>query len=382
MKKFLLPFIWLYVFSIAQCKDDYEPDIVSASPKYLVVDGSIVVGENSSTKIRLSYTLNLSDTAKVIPDSTAKLTVEVEGGPNYNLAHQKSGNYIIDGLNIPAGKNVRLKIQSGNKVYASSYVPVKTTPAIDSIGFTRQRGDFQVFVNTHDAAAQARYYRWVYDGTYEYNSQYYAYNKFRIEDSSLIPVNNKEREKLYRCWQQDPSNQIFITSTDHLNIDEVYQASLKRFDFGDEKLAVGYSINVYQYTLTREAYKYFENIRKITEQLGGLFDPLPSELKGNIRNINDPKEIVIGFITASTVSTKRRYFSRPADWKYEFNCSYADTVKDFSKAGLYSYFGPYRGYPVYIDNSTLKPLAAILNYRCIDCSLRGGTNERPSFWPY
>jgi hypothetical protein len=60
-----------------------------------------------------------------------------------------------------------------------------------------------------------------------------------------------------------------------------------------------------QYALTKEGFEYYERLKKNTEQIGSIFDPQPSALSGNIHCITTPAELVLGFISASTISHKQ-----------------------------------------------------------------------------
>ncbi|MEJ7664694.1 MAG: DUF4249 family protein [Hymenobacter sp.] len=54
------------------------------------------------------------------------------------------------------------------------------------------------------------------------------------------------------------------------------------------KLYYLYSILVRQYALTPEEFAYWDKLRKNTENLGTLFDPLPSQLSGNVHRLTMP----------------------------------------------------------------------------------------------
>ncbi len=54
----------------------------------------------------------------------------------------------------------------------------------------------------------------------------------------------------------------------------------------------------------------FRKVQRNTEQLGSIFDALPSETGGNIHNTADPTEMVIGFIGTSTETEKRIFINR------------------------------------------------------------------------
>ncbi|MBB2150511.1 DUF4249 domain-containing protein [Pedobacter gandavensis] len=366
-----------------KCKDKFSPHIEGGNVNFLVVDGIIVPGAGNTTHMMLSRTFGLSETAKPILETGALVTVELENGASFSFVEDQPGNYYAKDIVVPTGGMCRLKISTKNKSeYASSFIPLSIAPAIDRIGYYTNDFGLQIYVNTHDPANKTRYYRWIYDSTYEYNSQFRAFLKYNPVDSTLVPNDYEDWIKMYRCWQKDQNTAILIASTAKLGIDEINQFPLRSLSYGSIELGIGYSFYLKQYALTKEAYDYYFNLKKVTEQLGGIFSPLPTEIKGNIFCINNPDEPVIGFISASTESTKRQFIERPLSWQYQDNCSLADTIRNYSKAGFAKIFGQEGAYPVYHEDNEMRGLGYLTNKNCIECTTRGGSNQKPAFWPY
>jgi hypothetical protein len=121
-----------------------------------------------------------------------------------------------------------------------------------------------------------------------------------------------------------------IASSAKLSSDVIFQAPVTTILSTNEKISVRYSILLRQYALTKEAYEFWENIRKNTEQLGSIFDAQPSQLQGNIHCISNPTEPVIGFVTITNIQRKRIFIDNsqlPLEWypTYPYYCE-ADTA--------------------------------------------------------
>lgn len=71
----------------------------------------------------------------------------------------------------------------------------------------------------------------------------------------------------------------------------------------EKYLNIKYKLTLYQHAITQEAHYFFRVIEQQKGSTGTVFDPPPSEIKGNIFNIKDEHEQVIGFFDASAVST-------------------------------------------------------------------------------
>jgi hypothetical protein len=152
-----------------------------------------------------------------------------------------------------------------------------------------------------------------------------------------------------------------------------------RIPAGSEKVSVRYSILLKQQSLAKEAYEYFTLMKKNTESLGSIFDPQPSELRGNIQCISHPTEGVIGYVTASSYSQKRIFITRQqANWNFSQNCSYerVPNMPDSLKQWLPTFL-PWGGeevVPGVVVTYYMSPAS------CVDCTLRGGDLGMPSYW--
>src|ERR1043166_748580 len=113
----------LYIILICcGCKDVYNPSLKNPGYNYLVVEGTIAVGD--STFIRLSRTVAVSDTSIIHPETKATVNVESDDGELYPLQDKLNGFYYAPPLSVTATKKYRLHIFTADgKEYASDYVP-------------------------------------------------------------------------------------------------------------------------------------------------------------------------------------------------------------------------------------------------------------------
>ncbi len=141
---------------------------------------------------------------------------------------------------------------------------------------------------------------------------------------------------------------------------------------------------VKQYALSREAFEYWQILKKNTESTGTIFDPQPSQLQGNIRCLSNPQEPVIGFVIASTVEQKRTFIAG-RDLSYRFiNPGYEycelDTIPN-SPNLIIEKFQDGTFVPVLSLGGPLGITDYTYSYKnCVDCREKGGINIRPDFW--
>jgi hypothetical protein len=380
-----------YSFCIAlclavACKKPYLPPVVDAPNSYLVVEGVLNASAavNDTTFIKLSHTVKLADKTGTNPETGAQITVEGDGFLR-QLIETNGGNYYITGLGLNTANKYQVKITtSSGLVYESDPVEVKITPEIDDIGFRIKDNQLQVLSNAHDASNNTRYYRYEYDETWRFHSRYES--SYKVENGDV--VRRGQNEGIYNCFAHEKSNIIALASTSKLAQDVVSDNVVANIGLESEKISVRYSMLLKQYALTKEAYEFWENLKKNTEQLGSVFDALPSQLTGNIHSVNNPAEPVIGYIGASTVQTKRVYINKsqlPDDLraKYPYECSLVDALYK-GLQGIDEVAGG-------ILNGIYLPVSAITDNRgkiigftrsepaCVDCTLRGVRNP-PAFW--
>lgn len=59
--------------------------------------------------------------------------------------------------------------------------------------------------------------------------------------------------------------------------------------------------SVYLSALNENAYDYWKKVDLLIQRNGSIFDPPPAAVPGNLYNVNDPEEVVLGFFEASSM---------------------------------------------------------------------------------
>jgi hypothetical protein len=402
----------LALIPLAGCKKPFDPPAVATNGNYLVVEGVINSGSDS-TIFKLSRTVNLSSKITTNPVLNATVSVESDQSGSYALPEKGNGFYAIAGLTLDNTHKYRLRITTGGEVYLSDFVPVVNSPAIDTVSYSIQGNGIQFYVSSHDPQNNTHYYRWDYQETWVIHSAYYSFYK---SNGDVVVDRDLVNDEVYQCWQSDTSSTINVASSTHLKEDVISNNPVTFISSASEKLmgknsiiltqqapsTTAYTILVKQYALTADAYNFWSNLKTNTENLGSIFDALPAEIKGNIHSTTRPAEPVIGYLSAGTVASKRIFIKNqhiPNNWLSSLaysNCT-LDTL-------FLSYLPPGATVPVnqedeyfnYNNKVMFKelqvPVAGIFNKLtsailghtgsvpgCVDCTLRG-TNKQPLFW--
>jgi hypothetical protein len=363
--------IFLLVFYLVSCRDPYDPPVISSKTSFLVVEANLNPGPGP-TLIMLGRTSGLETRQGVVRENNATVTVEGKDNTVRILTAMGRGAYRSANLNLVIGNEYRLRIKTNlGKEYVSAYIVARKTPAMDSIGWDREEKGLRIHANTKDLSGNSKYYRWDYDEAWEirsYHPSTYIYENHRMR-TRVFPA-----EDISVCWRYDTSTTILLANSTRLDKDIIHKAPLLLIPNGNDRLSVRYSIQVRQYALDRDAYNFFELIKKNTEEIGTIFAPQPSEVRGNVSSVSDRTEYVLGYVTCSTVEQQRVFIQIP--WNYREYCEDV-IVKDHPDSLEVAFgLGPYVPYtyyepPPYYYGSTLS---------CVDCRARGGTLLRPSFW--
>ena len=386
VKPIYLYAVFVLTTAFVCCKKPYAPSVVSSNSSYLVVEGVINAGSDS-TIIKLDRTVKLSDSVNHAPELGARLTVEGDQGATYQLAEAGSGVYVTTGLNLDNSHRYHLHIiTAAGKEYLSDYEAVKPTPAIDSVGYTVQGNGIQLYVNSHDPGNNTRYYRWDYQETWNFHAKY---SSGLVTDGTKLVVRPADKQ-VYTCWANEASSNILLGSTKALVRDEVYQSPLTQVASTSEKLETKYSILVKQYALTQEAYTFWQNLKTNNEQLGTIFSVMPSELPGNIHCVTNPSEPVVGYVSVSTVQQKRIFISKaqlPQTWMatYPYQCELDSMLfchgsscqNDVALFLIPPGSTEYAIFPIDSQGALIGYMSS--DIKCSDCTIRG-SNKQPAFW--
>lgn len=368
----------------SSCKEKYESPIQSPTTGYLVVDGVLNSGTGPAT-ITLTRTTKFEN-KNIVYERNAIITVQGTDSSVRSLPEKTPGIYTADNLNLNSALKYRLRINTSNgKRYLSDFVEVKSNPPIDSISWKYTDEGLQTYVNTHDPQGKALYYQWYYEETWQIVSSFYPTLKYQLlgprysvvyKDSTTFGYD----PTIVNCWQFENPLTINLGSTAKLSQDLIF-LPLVFIPRRSIKLGVLYSMNLKQYTWTKEGYAFMEKMKKNTESTGSVFDPQPSELKGNIRNASDETEPVIGYFNICPLR-EQRIFIRPSQvpgWGYDPGC-YSVEIENVSDSIIKKGLGLLPIEPMQIGRFN-----NIVTFRagppdCSDCTLRG-TNKKPSYWP-
>jgi hypothetical protein len=290
--------------------------------------------------------------------------VECEDGTQFEAArYSGNGKYLIETGELNAGTKYRLAIHLDDELYHSEYIapeispPVKLSYRINYYYFINEKNvndstvlSTDILVSTQGYERQHGYYLWSYKEDWEVRA--------------LLHYPNYP----YYCWAKDSSRHLIVGSTERLIENTIREKLLFSIYGSDTKVAHLYRIQIKQNAIHMDAFDYFNNQIKNSEQTGNIFGIIPSELMGNIRCTSNPDVYVIGYVDVATTTTDELYLDtkcyNPPDNSF-WGCEIwvPDEIPDDGIIWGFVNYG--HGY---------------IQENCVDCTKRGGTEKKPENW--
>ncbi|HEY0054871.1 MAG TPA: DUF4249 domain-containing protein [Pedobacter sp.] len=382
--KLLLHIAWLamaFCISFSACKVPYEPVVENSEKNLLVVEGYINTGGGQTT-IKLTRTLDVKVPPLPYEEVGATLRIEGQDGSIVTAVTDSKG---LATFASPLNSTQRYKLlitAKGGKKYATAFLENKQTPEIGTISYKVDGPGIQLHVSSEDKNQSTRYYAWAFDQTWEIQSPFISTK----EDTGTGYIDRNPNINITYCWPTEKSNSILVGSSEKLSTDRINEFPLTFIDGKSRKLSQMYSINVFQYGLTKEAYNYLAKMKKNTEQIGSIFDPQPSELTGNIKCLSDPSESVIGFISCGLVQEERYFISSSeikkinSEWVYRTLCVEGRMLESQWRDSLNRERLLITKVEPDLPEKSPDPFYYFAKPECVDCRSLG-TNIKPSYWP-
>ncbi len=372
--------LFYLVLLFSNCVQEFNPPS-QGYENVLVIEAFLTDGEEAF-EVKLSRSIPI-DTSGFIPERGAAVSLSDDSGEKFILVESSDpGVYFSQGkINPQIGKSYQIHVQTKNgNQYESASVRMRNTPEIDSISFkyeerpTAGLKGVQIFINTHDPANETWYYRWEWDESWMFRT---PYDSYLIWEEGEIKIRD---ERVHTCWKFGRSTSIEIATTKNLNTDRVNEYPLNYVATNTDRLQIKYSINVKQYSLSEESYNYWLELQKATESLGSLFDPQPSIIYGNIYNINDASELVLGYFDASSVREQRIYVTGKDIPPTRFPNNYSHCIDSIVSPRMVAEMVEGLWWLVEeTENEAGFPAFLMSSLPCIDCTIYG-TNIKPDYW--
>lgn len=369
--------------SLYACIEEYTPDIETGESQKYVVSG-LVSNDQENQIISVALVSSIQN-PNPIPLNDCMVRIVDMNENSYAGSEFEGGIYKvrIPLENLITGVVYRLEIitPAGAKL-VSEYEELLECPDIDSVYYVRESmptNDPEVFVegirlylNLDAHGYKNAFYKFDVEETWEYHTALPLEWYFDGALHHVIPRDWSHNV----CWSTEQIKNIFILNTAELQDNAYKQYPLHFVDNTTQRLQYTYSILVRQYAISEQAYVYWDQLRMNNIEKRGLYETQPLPVQGNIENLSNPEQSVLGNFMVSSVKTKRIFINDVPDLelKYQPVCS-----PSLLRYGLRELTPDVYQYPVYVYIN--RGAVFELTPECIFCTMSGGTTTRPDYWP-
>lgn len=370
------------------CIERYYPSEDDLKTGTLVINAHLT-DQPGVQVIEISRSVALTDPS-FDPVSGSFAEVIREDGEVRGFSEFKPGYYKadLDESFLQTGATYMLHVitPNGNE-YESGFDKLRPVPAIDSLYYLVESTSF---ASETDSMSGVRFYV-----DFTYDNEAYEYIRWDLKETYEFHNPDMEGFIIDLDFQlkelPDTSNYRVCYITNELTT--IHSMSLSYLDFGiyikkpftfipniqqEQRLHHKYSLLVKQYSLGEEAFHYWNELKKTSQEQGFLFDRQPALLKSNIHNVNDDSEVVLGFFTMAGVIEKRAFAVKPEGL-------------DLSNYKWYCYPVPkgpggplmLEDLPIYFARAWMDGVSSFaqVNKHCVDCrAYKNSTHIMPDFW--
>jgi hypothetical protein len=303
--KIYFAFIVLFVFCMG-CIDQVNFETDGYQYK-LIVDGSIS-NVPGPYKVKLFKSKQYTEPDETEPTYATKVSIVEQGGKTVDLKEIGIGVYETDSVALrgEVGKTYYIKIIGLNgKTYQSKPETILPPVPIDTykIDFSKDLLDpkpFKLSIVTQDPATKGNLYQWKWA---HYDSTTACRKIFKPGGLILVKA-CCDKEK---CWDYEPCLDCLYTASDALTNGNTIITHVGDFPFD---LLKPYFIILEQFSISSEYFQFLKITQTQIINSGGIFDNAPAKVPGNMYNINDPTEDVLGYFSASGLTQKAVFIPR------------------------------------------------------------------------
>jgi len=365
------------------CIEPFEP-VINEAQEVMVIDG-VITDQSGMHQVTVSMSSPYGE-PEFRPVGGCVVSVQDDLGnvEFYSENWEIKGIYEawLDEPFLGVGKSYSVQVvTSSSNIYVSDYDTLLSCPPIDSVYFFEEVSGgedpddvwqgLQFYNDVRGFDGGTRNYRWKAIATWEYHSPYTAqYVRYKGQNIPYI------EDTVSACWLTETIETVYAASTQLLSENNIYQNMLHYVSDQTPRLADRYSLLVEQYSLTDQAYTYWEKLAAQSANSASLYETQPSSSQGNIYNTNGSAEKVLGCFYATQIQEKRIF----VEWEeLSFSAgAYTCRLDTLFNNGTFMY----DKYYYLISLNPLGPGPPWMGgaRKCFDCTERGGDNEIPDFW--
>ncbi len=294
----------------------------------MTVDG-LVTDQAGGTSVEIKTSRSRLGTSFDEPLRGCQATIKVSNGTVVALTETAPGIYTPPAdFAGKIGLSYQLRFQTKeNKNYESNPEPMKTAPAIKNVsqrfekdGIINGTGTLilgsttDVLVDFDDPAGERNFYTWRWK-LWERQQVCITCVGGRLQNGNCVAIRGAssttpptyDYECQSDCWEVLYNKEVPLFSdvvSDGRSTLGFRVARIPYYTFS------GALLEIEQMSLSQSAFQYYQILKDQSESTGTLTDAPPSPIVGNMSNLSDANEKVIGYFTASAIKKVRVWLPR------------------------------------------------------------------------
>lgn len=369
-----MPFRWLLLIcalavGLSTCVDPQAPEFEYLED-FLFVEGEIT-DQAGETVVRISESTLSFGRYVTLPVEASPVTITSDDNEVTTLYRKEDGLYVAPD-DFRGRSDVRYRLEFGladGRVYQSAWERMPQAIPLDSLYFVFEQESIfdeannefkpahRILADWRDPVDNANFYEWRY---LVFRQAFFCISCFGgiyrngncLRDPNLPPDNRYDYQCETPCWNIFRGTDVNTFSDEYVNGNTVRAREMAVIPFDSYHPLL---IEVQQYTVTAERYRFNRLLADLTQGSGGLNAPPPAAIIGNITNAQDSEEKVLGYFGAASRRDRRLYVDR--------------SRTNGTPSGAYV--------PVY--EPPPPPPASVPYAPCIESSTR--TGMKPEGWP-
>lgn len=299
---------------LSSCLEQINLDIPRENQDNLAVQGKILKGNPSTIRVGILKIFDFTASQRFIDVKTVK--VIDEAGVELEIPKSGEGNYYIEipegdpNFEINFGKSYKLSVLTfAGQLIESTYEPLLPVPQPENLTATLITENIELIegeVTPFDRIQFALNTPLQVPGEAEKSRLLWEFvETYEITDSPMeFGVDPKT------CYI---SKMVGINDIQVLNANEVNADRLENYNFFKRNviytMAQGYYMTVYQKSLSKTAYEYWDHVAQSLIRTGNMFESPVGKIRSNMVNVNNLDEEIFGFFYATAQDTVRVYVS-------------------------------------------------------------------------
>ncbi len=287
----------------------------------------LVVFSNFSSKkgpqfVRLTRSVPFDSPYKVFVKN-ARVLIKSASGKSFEFFHTASGEYYtLNDAEVEPGETYILHIEVDGEIYESD--PSRAPSLEESVDMTevhlkedvqqvnipgekepRSLPGYAFLVDYQDKAGQANFLRWSYYREYQVFTQPWNFIDYFCPRGCPRPAPKSCCKECYVTNKEEYFKVVNDRLTDGRLVRNIPVSFMQYYQLMNSRM----KFTIYQHNISEEAYTYYKSLEAQAESSGTMLDAPPTEVVGNMHNINKPEELVIGFFEVSTVFERNFIFN-------------------------------------------------------------------------